>query len=82
MKYREHRDKLYLIEEREQLLIQLNESLWSENKDLSDKIDCLQRSQVYIHNHISQVEKAVDQIRRIILGLNIYPLETYPGELI
>lgn len=74
-----HEDKLYSIEER--LLIQLLESLRSENKDLSDKIDCLQRSLVYVHNHISQVETAVNQTRKIILGLNIGPLEIYPGEL-
>jgi hypothetical protein len=25
-------------------------------KEIQDKIDCLQRSQVYLHNHISRVE--------------------------
>jgi hypothetical protein len=72
MKYGEHRDKLYPIEERERFLIQLIESLRreykDENKGLSDKIDCLQSSQIYIHNHINQVERAVDQIQKIILG--------------
>ena len=64
MKYGEHRDKLYSIEER--FLIQLLESLRKENKDLFDKVDGLQGAQVYVHNHISQVENAVNQIQTFL----------------
>jgi hypothetical protein len=79
MRYREHRDKLYPI--KEQLLAQISERLKKQYKDLSDKADCLQKSQIYLHNHIGQVENTVNQIREIILRLNIGPLEIYPSEL-
>jgi hypothetical protein len=75
MKYEGHKDKLYSIEE------QLAQRFEKQYKDLSEKVDCLQKSQIYIHNHISQVENTINQLRKIILGLNIGPLEIYPGEL-
>ena len=78
MEYEEHQDKLYSTEE--QLLTQLADRLEKQYKDLFNRVDCLQRSQIYIHNHISQVETAINQLRKIILGLNLGPLEIYPGE--
>jgi hypothetical protein len=78
MKYGEHKDKFYSIEK--QYLAQLAERLDKQYQGLSYKVGCL-RSQIYLHNQISQVEDAIDQLRKIILGLNIGLLEIYPGEL-
>ena len=36
-------------------------------KEIRDKVDCLQRSQVYIHNHITKVENEIDELKNLIL---------------
>jgi hypothetical protein len=36
-------------------------------KEINDKVDCLQRSQVYVHNHISKVENEINQLKNRIL---------------
>jgi hypothetical protein len=36
-------------------------------KKIQDKVDCLQRSQVYIHHHISKVENDLNQLKNLIL---------------
>jgi archaellum component FlaC len=66
MRYGEHQDKLYPIEE--QLLPRWLKDLGNNTKDLSDKIDCLQKTQIYIHNHINRVENTIDQLVKIIRG--------------
>ena len=36
-------------------------------KEIQDCIDCLQRSQVYIHNHTTKVENDIDELKNLIL---------------
>jgi hypothetical protein len=40
-------------------------------KEIKDKVDCLQRSQVYLHNHISSIEceirKEIHDLKDILL---------------
>ena len=36
-------------------------------KEIQDKVDCLQRSQIYIHNHICKVEDDINQLNNLIL---------------
>ncbi|CAN5536357.1 hypothetical protein BH18THE2_BH18THE2_37440 [soil metagenome] len=38
-----------------------------ELKEINDKVDCLQRSQVYVHNHITKVENDLNQLKNLIL---------------
>jgi hypothetical protein len=43
-------------------------------KQIQDKIDCLQRSQVYVHNHLDTVETKlnakIDDLKRLLLRLS------------
>jgi hypothetical protein len=36
-------------------------------KEIQDCIECLQRSQVYIHNHITKVENDIDELKKLLL---------------
>ena len=36
-------------------------------KEIQDKIDCLQRSQVYVHNHITKLEESINELNNLIL---------------
>jgi hypothetical protein len=36
-------------------------------KEIQDRIDCLQRSQVYIHNHITKVENDLGELKKLIV---------------
>ena len=36
-------------------------------KEIQDRIDCLQRSHVYIHNHITIVENDIDELKKLLL---------------
>ena len=36
-------------------------------KEIEDRIDCLQRSQIYVHNHITKVENDIDALKKLIL---------------
>jgi hypothetical protein len=51
----------------------------SELKVVYDKVDCLQRSQVYIHNHISKVESKISELN--ILLRRLADNESHNGEL-
>ena len=37
--------------------------------EIKDKIDSLQRSQVYLHNHITKVENDIAEVKKLILYL-------------
>lgn len=52
----------------------------SENlKEIYDKVDCLQRSQVYVHNHISKVESKISELN--ILLRRLTDIGLHDGEL-
>jgi prefoldin subunit 5 len=36
-------------------------------KEIQDRIDCLQRSHVYIHNHITKVENDIGELKKLIV---------------
>lgn len=36
-------------------------------KEIQDSVDCLQRSQVYIHDHITKVENDIDELKKLTL---------------
>ncbi len=36
-------------------------------KEIQDNVNCLQRSQVYVHNHINKVENDLNQLKNLIL---------------
>ena len=36
-------------------------------KEIQDRMDCLQRSQVYIHNHITKVEIDIADLKKLVL---------------
>lgn len=36
-------------------------------KEIQDRISCLQRSRVFIHNHITKVENDIDELKKLIL---------------
>lgn len=36
-------------------------------EEIQDRIDCLQRSHVYIHNHITKVENEIGELKKLIL---------------
>lgn len=36
-------------------------------REIEDRIDCLQRSQVYVHNQITKVERSLDELKSLIL---------------
>jgi hypothetical protein len=36
-------------------------------KEIQDRIDCLQRSHVYIHNHITKVENDLGELKKLIV---------------
>jgi uncharacterized coiled-coil DUF342 family protein len=36
-------------------------------EEIQDRIDCLQRSHVYIHNHITKVENDIDELKKLLL---------------
>jgi hypothetical protein len=42
--------------------------------EIQDKIDCLQRSHVYVHNHLNAVEAKlntkIDELKRLLLRLS------------
>ena len=44
--------------------------------EIQDRIDCLQRSHVYIHNHITKVENDIDELRKLLLNRHT-PFEAY-----
>jgi hypothetical protein len=47
-----------------------NKDSKNENQNLNefrDRIDCLQRSQVYVHNHVTKVEESVEELKGLIL---------------
>jgi hypothetical protein len=53
----------------------------SENlKELYDKVDCLQRSQVYVHNHITKVENDIHELKNLILRRLIH-FESYDMQM-
>jgi hypothetical protein len=35
--------------------------------EIQDRLDCLQRSHVYIHNHITKVENDIAEVKKLIL---------------
>ena len=35
-------------------------------KEIKDKLDCLQRSQIYVHGHITKVEKSLDEFKSLL----------------
>ena len=35
-------------------------------EEIEDRIDCLQRSHVYIHNHIPKVERDIDELKKLL----------------
>jgi len=35
--------------------------------EIQDRIDCLQRSLVYVHDHISKVENGIDELKKLLL---------------
>jgi hypothetical protein len=36
-------------------------------EEIQDRMDCLQRSHVYIHNHITKVENDIAEVKKLIL---------------
>ena len=36
-------------------------------KEIQDCIDCVQTSQVYVHDHITKVENDIDELKKLIL---------------
>jgi hypothetical protein len=50
-------------------------------KEIRDKVDCLQRSQVYVHNHISKVENDLNQLKNLILQ-RLMDVESYDGQMV
>lgn len=48
------------------------------HKDIYDKVDCLQRAQVYVHNHISKVESKISELN--ILLRRLTDARLYDGE--
>jgi hypothetical protein len=49
-------------------------------KKIQDKVDCLQRSQVYVHDHISKVENDLNQLKNLIL-LRLTHVEFYDAQM-
>jgi prefoldin subunit 5 len=49
-------------------------------KKIQDKVDCLQRSQVYVHNHISKVENDLNQLKDLILR-RLTDVESYNAQI-
>ena len=49
-------------------------------REIKDKIDCLQRSQVYLHNHISKVENDLNQLKNLILQ-RLTDVESYDVQM-
>lgn len=45
-------------------------------KKIQDRMDCLQRSNVYIHNHITKVEQDIDELKKLLLHRHP-PFEAY-----
>jgi hypothetical protein len=41
-------------------------------KEIQDKIYCLQRSQIYVHNHITKVENDIDELKKLLLQLHAH----------
>lgn len=50
-------------------------------KEIQDKVDCLQRSQVYIHNHIGKVENDVHELKNLILW-RLTNFESYDTQMV
>jgi prefoldin subunit 5 len=36
-------------------------------KEIHDKVECLQRSQIYLHNHIAEVERSINELKNLKL---------------
>jgi prefoldin subunit 5 len=49
-------------------------------KEIKDRIDCLQRSQVYVHDHITKVEKNIDELKSLILR-RLTDVESYDMQM-
>jgi hypothetical protein len=50
-------------------------------KEIKDKVDCLQRSQVYVHNHIGKVEKEINQLKNLLVR-RLTDVESYDVQMV
>ena len=55
-------------------------------KEIYNKIDCLQRSQVYLHNHITQVENSIrsnlNELKSLLLLRRLADVESCDAHMV
>jgi hypothetical protein len=49
-------------------------------KEINDKVDCIQRSQVYVHNHLSKVENEINKLKNLLLR-RLTDVESYDAQM-